>query len=304
MANTYQNMLDKKNIIVEILKKNGPSLPSSISSHVGLSLLFTSALLSELVADKAVRYSHLKVGGSPLYFISGQEAQLDNFTKHLAQKEKEAFQFLKEKGVVSEEIAEPGFRVAFRNMKDYAVPIKIKTGDDEKVFWRLHTVAEEDAMKKIEDVIKKLKPDKSKVEVKEEKKIEAKEEKKEETDEIKIVEHDIKDRKPREKKKEKGAFRDKVELWLDEKKLKLIEKFNDKTDNIGIISTYSNLGELNFIVIAKDKAKISESDLSLAYQQGLQHKVPVLLLVSGEITKKAKVYMEGLGKYIVVHQIV
>lgn len=302
MANNYQTMLDKKNIIVDLLKKNGPSLPSSISSHVSLSLLFTSALLSELVADKAVKYSHLKVGGSPLYFVAGQEHMLDNFTKHLAQKEKEAFQFLQEKEVVIEDNVEPGFRVAFRNMKDYAVPIKIKAGEDEKVFWRLHTIAEEDAMKKIEDTMKKLKLDKPKVEVKEEKKIEVREEKKE--SEIKIVEHEIKDKKQREKaKKEKGAFRSKALAWLSDKKLEIVEKFDDKSDNIAIISTYSNLGELSFIVIAKDKAKISEADISLAYQQGLARKMPVLLLVSGEITKKAKAYMEGLGKYIVVHQI-
>ena len=94
------NITEKKPRVIEILKEKGPCLPSQISGGIGLSLLFTSALLSEMASDKTLRISYLKIGGSPLYLLPGQENMLENFTRHLHGKEKEALDLLKEKQVV------------------------------------------------------------------------------------------------------------------------------------------------------------------------------------------------------------
>lgn len=68
---------DVHNKIIDTLKKRGPSLPIQIAKEVALSSLFVSAFLSELVDDKRVKVSSLKVGGSPLYFFrwSGRTAR-------------------------------------------------------------------------------------------------------------------------------------------------------------------------------------------------------------------------------------
>ena len=85
-------------------------------------------------AEKSVRLSRLKIGGSPLYYVEGQEEQLERFIKHLPQKEKEAFELLKKERVVDETKVEPAYRVAFSNMKDFAFPVKVKVNEGEKIF--------------------------------------------------------------------------------------------------------------------------------------------------------------------------
>ena len=72
-----------KRKIVSILKFKGPSLPVHIAKQTGQSMLFSSAFLSELVSDKEVKLSHMKVGGSPLYYIPGQEESLEKFSNYL-----------------------------------------------------------------------------------------------------------------------------------------------------------------------------------------------------------------------------
>ena len=98
-----QNLPEKKEKIIQHIRTKGPSLPSSISSSINLSLLFTSALLSEMYHDGSIKMSFLKIGGSPLYLLKGQEAKLDNFTKHLAKKEQEALNHLKKEQILDDE---------------------------------------------------------------------------------------------------------------------------------------------------------------------------------------------------------
>ena len=132
----------KKQTIIELLKSKGPSLPSVISREVGMSLLFTSALLSEMINDKSIKFTSLKIGGSPLYYLEGQEALLDNFTKHLQFKEKEVFEKLKEFQVLDEELLEPAHRVAIKSIKDFAMPLKLSAEGKDKTFLRYHLLTQ------------------------------------------------------------------------------------------------------------------------------------------------------------------
>lgn len=290
---SQNDMKQKKQVMIDTLNKKGPSLPSAISKEINLSLLFTSALFSELVAEKTVKFSNLKIGGSPLYYLEGQENQLDNFVNYLPAKEKEAFELLKDKSILNSEELNPSIRVALFNIKDFAVPMKIKFNNEEKIFWRLHTVLENDALKKIEQLENKKEIEKEPV-----KEIELLKE-----DDVKEIYE--KPRKKYEKRKRdvKEDFREKACLWLDSKGFEFIEKF-DKKESIGIVSVNSDVGNLNFAVVAKNKSKLNESDLSLAYQEGLHLRMPVLLLIKGELTKKALEYLNTLGKYLVVKKIV
>src|SRR3989344_321623 len=86
-----------KDKILSLLRIRGPGLPVHVARETNLSILFSSAFLSELLSEKKIKTSHMKVGGSPLYFIPGQEPRLENFSQHLKSKEKDAFNLLKEK---------------------------------------------------------------------------------------------------------------------------------------------------------------------------------------------------------------
>jgi len=289
------NLVEKKKTALDIIQREGPSLPSAISGRLGLPLLLTSALLSEMRGDKSVKLSSLKVGGSPLYFVEGQEAMLDNFTKHLEQKEQEAFELLKKQEVVDEEKMEPAHRVAFRSMKDFAVPVNVKLENGEKVFWKFHTTSNETVNQKISESLKiKEKPKEEIKEKTDEKKpAEAKEEKHEE----KREERKKSVRKPKDTEKIKAKISD----WICKKGL-IIEKEIDD-ENSCVVSTTSQVGKIHFLAVTNLKKSISEADLSLAYQQGQNVKMPVLLLTNGTLTKKAQAYLEQLGKLIVVEKI-
>jgi len=80
-----------KGNILSILKQRGPSLPVHIARETSLSILFASAFLSELLSERKIKISNMRVGSSPIYYILGQENQLENFSLHLNNKEKEAF---------------------------------------------------------------------------------------------------------------------------------------------------------------------------------------------------------------------
>ncbi|MCX8193928.1 MAG: hypothetical protein N3G19_01010 [Candidatus Pacearchaeota archaeon] len=286
------NVLEKKNKILEILKNKGPSLPSAISREIGVSLLFTSALLSEMINDKLVKCSHLKIGGSPLYYLSGQEIMLENFTKHLQAKEKEIFDLLKEKQVLNEELLEPAHRVAIKNIKDFAFSFKINE-DKEKVFWRFHSLNQEDAL----EIAKKLSKQKEKItEAEKEIKGEERMKEKEKTEKRDVIEKEI---GIRVRKKDKTELYNKVYEYLKNSGIETFEKINQ--DGIVCIALINfSFGIIKMLIVTSRKKKINEGDLSLAYQEGLSRKMPVLFLINGELTKKAKEYLNALGNYIFV----
>src|SRR3989344_7523712 len=98
-----QNEDGRKNKILSVIQMQGPSLPVRVASVTEMSPLFASAFLSELIADGKIKTSNMRVGSSPLYYLPGQEHLLENFTVHLNQREKEAFQYLKTNQLVAEE---------------------------------------------------------------------------------------------------------------------------------------------------------------------------------------------------------
>ena len=152
--------------IISYLKKEGPSLPIKISKELEMSSLFISAFLSELSKQKRIKVTSLKVGGSPLYFVEGQEEKLENFYKYLHPKEAEAFQLLKKHKILKDSEQNPAIRVALRSIKDFASAFKLK----EEIYWK-YVLARESEINNI------LNP---RLETKEE--IEKKEVKKEETE--------------------------------------------------------------------------------------------------------------------------
>lgn len=325
------NIAEKKPIVVEILKNNGPSLPGKIAREIKLSVLFTSALLSEMVSDKTIKFSFLKVGSSPLYYLPGQEQMLENFVNHLHNKEKEVFLLLKEKQILFEDELEPVQRVCLSNMKDFAVPIKITSGNQEKIFWRFYSLLEEESFKKareflskipqipqtkepdkrltdyekpdeIQETIKKLKEEHAIKPIKE--KIEKPTKKEVKVEEQKILHQEILKKKVRKRSptKRKRDFINKVIDYVNEKEIKIIKNFEDE-NKVCIAQMDSKLGLMHFLVFVLNKKSLNESDLSLAFTEGQHEKLPVLLITNGKLTKKAEEYQKRLGNLLIVHKI-
>ncbi len=133
-----QNPEEIKKTIISVLESKGPSLPVHIAGEIKSSMLFASAFLGELVSEKKVKMSYMKVGSSRLYLLTGQESSLENFSQYLRSKEKEAFLLLKEKEFLMDSKQSPAIGVALREIRDFAIPFK----SGEEIVWRYFLVPE------------------------------------------------------------------------------------------------------------------------------------------------------------------
>jgi len=308
--------------ILDLIKIKGPIIPSQISKQIGLDILMTSAYLSDLASGGKLKISILKVGGTPLYYLSGQESLLQNFSQNLHEKEKKAFLLLKEKKILRDNELEPVIRVALRQIKDFAVPLNVTHQDNTEIFWKWHLLGKDEVSSLIESSLdKKLYQKEAEL-----KKISKEGSQKTEKDLKEIV--SLKEIK--EGKIEKEEAKKEIKKPIGEKP-KEIKRFVDKTDSfLAEISSYFNknkvgiknteilrksseidfiaeipsgIGILEYYCKAKNKKRISESDLSSAYIQGQLKKLPVLFLAKGELTKRAKEMMNKEFKSITINKL-
>jgi len=311
MADVVENLNDKKQKILNIIRTRGPCLPAHLTSQTGLSILFAGAFLSELVADKKIKMSNMKVGGSPLYYLPGQEAMLEKFYTYLNSTEKEAFTLLKDKKILGDEKMPPRIRVALRAIKDFAIPFK---SNDGRVFWRYYLFNETEARKLVS---KKYKLEKSKKKEKiKEKIIEIKEQIIEKPQEVPILElpntiekqtQTIKVEKksnPKRKAKEKSEFVKSIILFLQRRNLGILEEISfKKKEYEAKITVNTQIGKQQFLCIAKDKKRVTDNDFTLAHQKGNNMKLPVLFISPGEPNKKAQSWLENWKNLLIFQRV-
>jgi hypothetical protein len=260
---------------------------------------------------------------------------LENFTKYLHSKEKEALSLLKEKQVLNDEDLEPVQRVCLNSIKDFALTLRVNTGSQQKLFWRYFTFPEDEAMRKaeeyfsnmprickepdkkleefekpdeIQETIRKLKEEKSikplhPVGIEEREKFEKKEEKpvieEQKVLHPEILKKKVKKRNPTKKKKD---FNSKALDYIHEKEMNIVRNFEDE-NKVCVAQMDSKLGLMNFLVYTINKKSLTEADLSLAFTEGQGEKLPVLLVTNGKLTKKAEEYQKKLGNFLIVNKI-
>lgn len=146
-------MLDR-NKVIALVKQKGPVLPVHITKELNTSPIFAGAILSELVDNKLLRLSSAKIGGSPVYFVEGQEGKLPGMLyNYLHEKEKKAYDMLKSSGILRDRDEEPVVRVALRAIKDFAIPFEVKKGDHVEIFWKYFLISDNDAEKSIREIL-------------------------------------------------------------------------------------------------------------------------------------------------------
>jgi len=326
MPVNIQRLIKDKDIILSTIQSRGPCLPVQIARSINTSLLFASAFLSELYSEKRIRMSNMRVGSSPLYYIQGQEAQLENFIEYLNPKEKEAFYLLKKSQILEDEKQEPAIRVALREIRDFAVPIKKSLEGQPKIFWKYYLLPDEEAFNLIHDF---LNPQAQKKKL-EKPAILSAQRLIQETPEItpKIsqiqqsldsIESEIKakaETKPlvlqigpspklsdnqliKEKSKRGGKrlskpepkefkFAKSIKDYLASKDIELLQVIEEaKKDFTAKIRIDTMFGKQEFYLLAKDKKKILESDIIHALHKAQLEKMPALIMAPGEIDKKS-----------------
>ena len=248
---------EKKNKIISFLKINGPSLPVRIAKTIEMDPVFASAILSELLGTKQIKISHMKIGASPLYLLPGQEQKLEDHTENLKSIEKEAYLKLKENKILTDENEEPSIRVAIRNIKDFAIPFESQG----KTMWKYAFGTKEkipNTNESTEQRTKKPQPTKS---------------------------------QPRienicNKEEPKPKFLNEVKLFLQKKGIEFLEEIqSEKKEIVAKVNIKSTLGNINFLLIAKNKLTISKEEINASIQRAQYNKMPCLLIIRREPSK-------------------
>ncbi len=133
--------------IINLIRLKGPSIPRQIAQAIGSDLLFASAHLSDLVSQRKLVVSQMKLDSTPFYFIPGQEALLYNFLNCLNEKDRRTAELLKEKGVLRDRGADLLTRVSLRNLPDFAKPMEVEVNGQKEYFFRWHTLQQEETEK-------------------------------------------------------------------------------------------------------------------------------------------------------------
>ena len=289
------NLDVQKQRILQFIKAQGPNIPIPISNHLQIDSLLTSAFLAELISEKLIKMSRLKVGNSPVYYLLGQERQLENFSQFLGDKEKEAFNLLKQEGVLLDSSQKPPIRVALRSLGDFAFPFQFKG----TLFWRYLVLNEKQAV----ELVKKRssrgaliipKPHVEKVK----KQVISKEQ-------IIPKEQIISSQKPvRPRDKGKSDFVNNVEGFLFNNNLLVSGEIEFKKKEYNArINVNSQLGGIEFLCMAKDKKFITENDIKLALQESNSKKMPVLFISPGTLNKKAAQKLKEMNNLIFFKQL-
>jgi hypothetical protein len=283
MENAIDKATEIKRKILEHIEKNGPSLPVAVSREIGISSLFSSAFLSELIEDEKIKISKMKVGGSPLYFLPRQQQMLENFSRYLPEKEKEALRMLKDKQILKDAELEPAIRVALRSLKDFACPLVTEHDNIKEIYWRHVIMNDNDAKQIISERFVKTMP--TMQPIMHELQFNQPLTKSENLDHVAPVQ------KPVAKEKSKpGKFPDEVKAFLERKNMRILEV--DRLDKKEFTAKIK-LGEKEVLLVAVDKKRIDESDLLKAYKKAQAVGMPYFILARGEAPKKLKDAIEA-----------
>ncbi|MBI2498976.1 hypothetical protein HYV88_01915 [Candidatus Woesearchaeota archaeon] len=274
-----------KERILSIVKSEGPVLPVQISRKLDKDTIFAGAVLSELVNNKLIFISSAKIGGSPVYYVSGQESKLSILYGYLPGKEKEAYELLRTRQILKDSECEPGIRVALRSIRDFAKPLDINN----EVYWRWYLINEEEALtllgkslKSQKDLLERPKIEKPAI-----------------SDKVEIKKKEFVDNR-------EDLFFKIINSYFKIKNIELLNINNTRKNREveGNVRVKSELGILDFYFIAKNKKKINEADLSLANDKGRKHKMHILFLTNGELSKKTQKYLEdNLKGSVIVRRI-
>jgi len=297
-----QDATQLKEKIITIIRRRGPSLPVHIASETGLSILFASAFLSELISDRKIKISNLRVGNSPVYFLPDQGHLLERFSNYLKSKEKDAYLLLKEKKFLEDYFQDPAIRVALRNIKDFAVSFQ----KDGKIIWRYFTIPESEFPEPKKEIIEDKKPEEIPIKKEiflETSKEEPKKEldifnKKEETPFLEEKPNPIKRKSVKKVSKKKKAtlkeddkFFNNVKEFLNEKSIEIIDIKNFNKNDLVLKIKKDNKESL---LIAYNKKKISEDDIIKSSKKAGELNLPYTILSLGSPVKKLENLIEAI----------
>ncbi len=135
------NVQELKQKAIAYLERNGPTIPVRIARELKVDPMWAGAILSELLQHHNIKFTSMKVGSTPIYYLEGQEKQLEKFAdEHLKDIPKQTYLLLKKEIVLDDAMQNPQTRVALRSLKDFAVMFN----NNGRIMWRYAFATEEE----------------------------------------------------------------------------------------------------------------------------------------------------------------
>lgn len=306
--------------ILELIKQKGPVVPIDIAEALRIDSVIASAYLSDLVSNKLVGISNLKLGSSPLYYEKAKKETLEAFIPKLHPHEQEAANLLKEKKVLRDATLLPKQRVALRNTKDFAIPLEVSFSSGKEIFWKWYSLTNDQASEIIREIVsapKEVEQVKEPViqpvtppapqQIVQETPITPPKPEPQESKEIPPPKQDPNPqvqkptpqpkKEPAPKPKEtqenikqdiEDVFAKQVEEFFKEKEITITshEVIKAKTEVNFVVLMSTPLGRMSYFVKAKKKKRLNEADITSTYAEGSIKRLPIILLTPGEAPKK------------------
>ncbi len=306
--------LISKEDLLNALKQHGPLIPMDIRKYLGKGDSITiGAALSELAQYNQIRITNVKKGGSPFYYVSGQEHKLQELSQYLNEKDRRTYELLKEKKVVRDKTQEPLTRVSLRMIKDFSKPVNVDTRDGEEIFWKWYLLSDEEALKMIREFFLGEKPVRRK-EAEEHEALPSSEEATPKKEVEKAVKEAIKE--PAKHSQETipapdilaeatDPFSEKLKNFFEERKIRIKDSnvVRKSSEYEFIVEINTPVGAAEYFCKAKKKKKCGDGDLSTAYLKGQNKRLPVLFITDGEIAKKTKEKLKTEYKGMIIQEI-
>ncbi len=300
-----QNIPKEK--ILEIVKQ-GPTIPSKIVKIVGGDTMLIGAILSTMISTGEVKYSTLKVGGSPVYYVPEQEAKLEEFIQYLNDKDQKVARALKEQKIMLDSRQDSLTKFSLKTIKDFAKAFEVNNNGKNELFYRYFLISKEDAESLAKEMLKEhaiIREAEKEAAAEKEEVVTASEAAEEPVEEpVKATKHhkpeethhekkivspdEEKHEKTKEKtREEKKDFFEAIKEYVHNAGLDIISKEKIKKTEYSLVLKNHDSNEYIYC-IAKDKKAINEGDLSTAFVFSHQKKMPCIFLMTGKLTKKAE----------------
>ena len=293
--------------VLEFIKQHGPVTPNDVRQGLKLQDNFLAgALLSELVEQGKLNFSNLSHGTSKFYYDPEQPETLEAVSQFLGEKDQKAYQLLKKEQVVRAADLTPLMRVAVMQVKDYSRQLILGTPEGEQEFYRYYLIAQEEAVALIKKKYFGMEEKPAEQLKQQEKPAEtpAPEQKPEKTKPKQRT-------KPAQKTLETGengefilsGFAKQVRDYFDTKQITLLNLIEaKKTEFSAVVSVPSAVGSVHYFCKAKAKKSTNDGDLAAAVLEAQQHKLPLLYIAAGSLTKKAQELLNNQLKGAIVVQ--
>ena len=300
------NNIDK---VYELLRQNGPMLPVEVASKLGVDSFLASAYLSQLTDMGKIKPTKERVGSTFVYFIQGQDIAASNKVSVLlkpTQKTARMFASAVPAGAEVEQkrqaFAERLQEIEKKETEQKAIKQEQARVEAPKPQRSISEQIKQDFLDRFRPAIMETlqKREAPKVPV-----LPAKTEPAPAVDDKKLAQQmmaEIQQRTAPKKILPEGKLVEKAVAFLAESKGDIISKDLKKkgkeADIIALIP--SQIGNLKYLILVRDKKTITDADLSMAYAEAANKKLPALFMTHGKLTKGAEAYLQTISGLVKV----